>query len=521
MEQFWDSLQELIKATSDFDLEKSLHIVLNAGKSLSGAEVLAIYLANENTPGFQRYGTIGADKILPVQLPVQDIIYLQTPSYWTFGKRADTTLHKSALQAKLNYIASAPMGQPNAIIGLVVIGNHQGVSTEYTLQITKLLASTTTAIIHGHFQQKLIEDALELKEKQLMYSTILEEQIHEGLIILDGDLIIQRLNMSAEMLLGYNNREIQGQPAENILIGSDSLKPALSEARYGSANYNLGDTRLFRRNGEQFPAHVRTFPVRNGSAILGVVVLIADLSEEEQIKDKAKKLEQQAFLGEVTAILAHEVRNPINNISTGLQVMAYNLSGDDPNLESIERLQQDVDRLEELMKSVLTFSRAVEFDMDVVNLVPLLNRIMERVKSRLEKTQIEPFLQIDPDTSPITGNSRALEQVLTNLINNAIQAMRETGGKLIVKTQIIHLPEGEETIEISVTDTGPGIPKEIQEKIFQPYFTTDRSGTGLGLAIAERIIKAHDGTIHLESFPVGSIFRIHLPIRSKESVPTR
>jgi signal transduction histidine kinase len=116
---------------------------------------------------------------------------------------------------------------------------------------------------------------------------------------------------------------------------------------------------------------------------------------------------------------------------------------------------------------------------------------------------------------------RALEQVFTNLINNSIQAMSETGGNLVIRIQPgdgseLGLPPSMESIEVSIADTGPGIPAEIQEKIFQPFFTTTSTGTGLGLTIVKRIISLHNGAIKLESFPGGTIFRIFLHIYNPE-----
>jgi PAS domain S-box-containing protein len=511
MEQFWESLQNLISATNETNLENSLNIALNAGEALSGAEILAIYLANDQDPGLQRYGSIGADRLLPDQLPAQDLIHLRKPQLWSPGKRSNTILHNAARKARFPYLASAPMGQPNAIIGLIVITDTQGSSTEYTLQIVKLLANTITTIIQGHFRGKQIQNNLDSNNQRLRVYTTLEEQIHEGLLLLDPDMKISRMNLSAEMMLGYSNQEVVDQPVDKIIIGTESLIPALRDAQRGSANFYLGDQRLFRRNGETFLAHVRTFPIKNKNIIEGILILITDLSEQEQIQEHTQKLEQQAFLGEITAIFAHEVRNPINNISTGLQLMALNLPEDSPDQTSIDRIQQDCDRLEELMKSVLTFSRTTEYEMDLVDLPFLINRLIERSKQRISHLDIEYNLQIESGCPPVHGNTRALEQVFTNLINNSIQAMRETGGKLALKIQTVENPGGDRFVETSVADTGPGIAKELQDRIFEPYFTTERSGTGLGLAIAKRIVTAHNGTIKLDSFPGGTVFSIRIP----------
>jgi signal transduction histidine kinase len=239
---------------------------------------------------------------------------------------------------------------------------------------------------------------------------------------------------------------------------------------------------------------------------------VRDLSEQERIVSQAQQLEQRALLGEVTAIFAHEVRNLTNTISAGLQFMAYNLPTEDPNQEIISRMKQDCDRLEELMKTVLTFSRTTEYDMEPVDIGLLASRLLDRLRPRLVSANIEHHLQIDGSLPPVNGNPRALEQVFNNLYTNAIQAMEAKGGTLAVKIHSQKNHAERQSILVDIGDNGPGIPRELQERIFQPFVTTKSGGTGLGLAIAKRIVTAHKGTIQVTSFPGGTVFHLNFPV---------
>jgi signal transduction histidine kinase len=154
--------------------------------------------------------------------------------------------------------------------------------------------------------------------------------------------------------------------------------------------------------------------------------------------------------------------------------------------------------------------------MVAVDLPLLLQRLLERLRPRIIRINAQYSFEVEPDCPPIWGNVRSLEQVFSNLITNALQAMSENGGTLALKVQHIHSPEGSNFLEVSVADTGPGIPEELQERIFQPFFTTKQEGTGLGLAIAKRIITAHKGSIRLTSFPGGTIFHVQLPTIATE-----
>ena len=225
-------------------------------------------------------------------------------------------------------------------------------------------------------------------------------------------------------------------------------------------------------------------------------------------------------------MFAHEVRNPINNISTGLELISMNLPAADANQETISRLLQDCDRLAELMKSVLAYSKPTEYTFRLMSLEPFLQNILERNRSRMERAGIYGSLHVEMGLPSIMGNSRALEQVFTNLINNALQAIGSNGGQIVIRVQrpianqdepvISHRTtqgiDTERFIEISIVDTGPGISQEQLEKIFKPFYTTNFSGTGLGLAIAKRIITAHRGYIDVTSFPGGTVFKVYLPI---------
>jgi signal transduction histidine kinase len=244
--------------------------------------------------------------------------------------------------------------------------------------------------------------------------------------------------------------------------------------------------------------------------ILGAVMIINDLSEEYATREQINILQKLAFLGEITSIFAHEVRNPINNISTGMDLISLTLPENDQNQDTIARIRQDCDRMDELMNSILTYSRSEQYEMEDVRLNLLLERLITRMKPRLAGFQIETNVQIAQDCPAVKGNPRALEQVLINLINNAGQAMKDNGGKLAVKLKTVS-HNSQTSVEVSVADTGPGIPEDLQEKIFEPFFTTERGGTGLGLAISKRIIDSHYGEIELESFPGGSVFTIILP----------
>jgi signal transduction histidine kinase len=241
------------------------------------------------------------------------------------------------------------------------------------------------------------------------------------------------------------------------------------------------------------------------------VILFTDISEDEKIKLHTQHLEQRAVLGEVTAVFAHEVRNPINNIATGLQLLGTLQEPDDSKQELISRMLGDCNRLNHLMESVLAFSRPIETRFEKIDLPSLLQKILDRWRPRFSKLNIIPFIKRPDESREIMGDPRALEQVFTNLISNSVEAMSVNGGTLGIQIISDESTPARPKMIVELSDTGPGIPPEMRDRIFEPFVTASPRGTGLGLAITKRIVTAHRGTVILDTFPGGTIFKVSFP----------
>jgi PAS domain S-box-containing protein len=511
----WDNLIELISFTNKDNIQQAIEQILQIGHQLTSASMLAVYMADQGSPTAIRFAEYGKPDWLPHVLLPEDMVKLRAPYLWKHEKQVLSVIHNKGNNTGINYIATAPLGNGNAVIGTLVIADDHNKRETNLLELTILLAAQITVTVQKFATRSHDRLTIENQVFKLKVGDKIEDSIREGLLLLSPDLTIERINYSAEVILGYTRQEAKGQPVELFIIGSENLSQILQKARDGISTENIRNIRLYRRSGEAFSAQISVYPISKNGAIPLIMILVSDLSEQEQIQEQAQQLEQHAFLGEVSAVFAHEVRNPINNISTGLELMAYNLEENDSSREIIARLQDDCDRLEELMKSVLTFSKPTEYTMVQVDIELLLNRLLTQFKPQITLHNIHSQLQIDPEIPAIMGNFRALEQVFTNLIDNAVQVMSSKGGQLSVKVQIVREASSRKMVQISIADEGPGIPEEDMEHIFQPFYTTRRTGTGLGLAISKRIITGHKGNINVKSFPGGSIFQVQIPALAK------
>lgn len=507
----------LMEESVETDFVSALSQVITVAQTITGADSLAVYMVDTKQHRLEcivRQGDVGW---LPDQLPSQELIQLKSPTVGQPRKRSSSLIHQAAQGRQLNYIASCPLGNNLEINGLVVLAGKNPMPKEGLQQITKIIAMVINLMNRRSGSERVIEETLYRLHQVQNLLRIIQESMLLGCLILSPDLKIIDINHAAENILGYKLNIILGQHVERILIGTETLQAAITELHDHAGALNTTEMRLYRRSGEAFLGQIRSSPVMVDGKLDYIVIFLQDLTEQEYIREQTTQLEQRAILGEVTAVFAHEVRNPINNISTGLELISLNLQSEDPNQPTIARLLQDCDRLAELMKSVLAFSRPAEYTLTQLSLEPFFQNLFERMRPRMERFGVHGSLQIEANCPSILGSPRALEQVFSNLINNALQAMSETGGELVIRIQPAqgtNLPiqqSNTKYLEVSVIDNGPGIPPELVERIFQPFFTTSSGGTGLGLAISKRIITAHRGNITVTSFPGGTVFRVLLP----------
>ncbi len=509
--QTWEAMRAFALALPQPDLDAILSIALQTTQKITGASCSAIYQGAGEKPVFQRTNIAGNPGSLPENISPSEMAVLSHPVLWTQGKKALTGLHTQSRRSGFSYLASAPLGQSPALAGLLLIAGQQVDPPENLMEILQTFAALVAYIIER--QSLITQQSLTLHEQTtaLQIKSAIMSTVEDGLLVLNADLNLLDMNPAAEQSLGYLAAEVYGQPVENILIGPTGLVPALADAQQGRRTETPLSIQLYRRSGQAFLGNLSIVPVIAEDTVQGIVCLLQDLSEQEEIKTQQQHLEQRALLGEFTASFAHELRNPINNISTGLQLLALTLPAEAPSQANIQRLQQDCDRLAELIKASLSIVRPMEYNLDAVDVEQMLQAILARWESRLQQAHIKPILQTARGLPPIAGDQRSLEQVFNNLIGNAIQAMGQAGGTLALKARLDPAPNAQPQVEISVSDTGPGIPPEVRDHIFEAFFTTKQSGTGLGLAIVKRIITAHKGAIQVTTIPGGTIFHIHLP----------
>lgn len=505
-----DQLVHLLLDLNAVNEEEPVRVFLEraAGKIkiLLDVAIVAIYHNGDEGSEIWRVVESGEKGVLSDTIPANEYLRLSQTYVWRPGRRVQTDLHRTARINDLTYLASTPIART----GLLVVADRRHEPSDHLTFVLESFARQIGAAVANHLHFFDIRRLALQNRRDLSVWHSVAENSQEGILLLEPNFQVCNMNPAAEWMLGYAEYEVKDQPVENIIIGPDRLMPALESAYQGIPTHNMGNVSLHRRNGQSFPAHMEIIPAQREGETLAILIFFRDVSENIEFRNRTQQLEQRAVLGEVTAVFAHEVRNPINNISTGLQLLSVKLPQDDPNQENINRLLADCQRLNHLMESVLNFSRHSENKFEPVNLDLMLRRLMDRWRPRMAKVNVTPYIQVDERTPMVYGDPRSLEQVFMNLISNAVEAMSNSGGTLAVRVAPFTMGQGLPQVEVTVSDNGPGVPDDVKDRIFEPFVSTKSTGTGLGLAITKRIVTAHRGSISVNTFPGGTVFHVLL-----------
>jgi two-component system, NtrC family, sensor histidine kinase HydH len=231
----------------------------------------------------------------------------------------------------------------------------------------------------------------------------------------------------------------------------------------------------------------------------------------EQVQEEARRSERLAALGQLSAGLAHELRNPLAVIKGSAETLTRKLASTDPiTTELAGYISSEVNRMNALVTRFLDFARPHQLEQRQEEILPLIERSLKAAHNRWPDAKVEVERQFGANLPLTIMDGDLMERVFTNLALNAYEAMGSSGGRLRVAAA--PSSDGKRGVEITFQDSGPGIPPELREQIFNPFFTTKETGVGLGLSIVSKIVDDHRGWIRVTSEPgKGACFQVFLP----------
>lgn len=362
-----------------------------------------------------------------------------------------------------------------------------------------------SAVARDITMRKRAELALRTSEAHLR--SIVESAV-DGIIVIDGQGLVELFSVAAERMFGYAASEIVGQSMTALVPGpqQDKHDHYLEASRRTGVPKGLGGGREvmgLRRDGSTFPLFLSIGEMSVGGE-RKFTVIVRDITARVQLETQLREQESLARLGEMAAVIAHEVRNPLAAVRGAIQVIGSRLPADSKDAPVIADIVSRLDTLNELMKDVLLFARPPR-----PRLVPVdLGRLLKATAQFLSEDPALKAVRVDVTggASPITGDAELLKIVFQNLFLNSAHALRGNG---MIHA---HLASTDEVCRVTIADNGPGIPADILDKIFTPFFTTKARGTGLGLPTAKRLIEAHGGSISIAGLPEGgTMVTVELP----------
>ena len=359
----------------------------------------------------------------------------------------------------------------------------------------------------------------ELREANEFLINLIESSV-DGIIVTDmkGDILI--FNNGAERILGYQSEEVIGGMNIRELYPPGVAQEVMQKMRspdHGGAG-KLNEFRVVLRNkwGEWIDCDLSASLIYDdqGNQICSVGNF-KDLRERLEMEERLQETQQQllqseklAAMGRLTSQIAHELNNPIYGIMNTLELLKTEIPPESKRRKILEMSLSETQRLSEMLRNMLSFSKPEEEVHRPVDVNELLNGIVIFIDKQMRETNIDIEVRLGEEIPKVMGSTNQLRQVFLNIIRNAREAMSQ-GGILSLETV-----KENERVAIHIRDTGVGIPEEIRSKIFEAFFTTKHEvkGVGLGLSVCYGIIKDHGGEIRVESEEgKGSTFSIILP----------
>lgn len=406
-------------------------------------------------------------------------------------------------------------------LGLVKgLGDSYGINYVFSLISTNLLAFFLTAMLTGYLAERARKSETALKEKEIDYeeletlNSLIVSTLDSGLVTINSQSRIRVFNRYASELTGIDQESAYDQDLSGIIPGIDLSSLAAQSETRTEILYLAG-------NGLKKNLSVKYAPLcdKEGS-VLGAVIDFKDLTEIREMETRLKKADRLAAIGELSARIAHEVRNPLASISGSVQLIAEsgNVPAGDKKL--LEIVLRETWRLDNMLSEFLQYARPLPPNRNWFSLNLLIADIISLLKGDVRFFSIIIFNRITEQIE-IFADRDQFHQVLWNLILNAAEAITNGGeifidmswGGAVKKTH----PDSGKFLHLTVADTGSGIAVKDMDLIFEPFFTTKQGGSGLGLASVYRILEAHNGTISVDSNPgTGTAFNIILPVPGKQ-----
>jgi len=325
------------------------------------------------------------------------------------------------------------------------------------------------------------------------------ESIDTGIVTINllGQII--SFNRAATEITGYSLMDVEGLNIVDIFPEYVQLHDKLNRTYDPDSQKNRVEMTLINKSDKSIILGCSISVLKDSSGKrIGNILVFQDLTEIKKMERHLEMNRCLAFVGEMAAGLAHEMRNPLASITGSIQLLGQTIKLEDTDKRLMQIIMRGKDQLDSFVRDFLLLARPIPEKRESVNVDEIADEILENIKMAHQQAQTIKLTKISSGNNRVYANAGQIRQVIQNLILNAVQAVEENGN-ISLEIRTLKLEDRKDYAEIKVTDDGCGIEEKDIKKVFEPFFTNKEKGTGLGLAIVSRIVDGYGGKIAIES----------------------
>lgn len=391
--------------------------------------------------------------------------------------------------------------------------------TAFYAIILHVLIFYLTAFMSGYLAERLrsqdeqLADASRALRRARLETDDILRNLNSGLLTVDSAGYIVYFNHAAERILGYAEEQVRGMRFdETFAERMPALSGCLSQALNSGITLPRRELTILKPDGETIPLGLSTSVLTEEAGELrGVIAIFSDLTEAKELEEKVRANDRLAAIGELSASIAHEIRNPLAAISGSVEVLQNELRLTDENGRLMELILKESARLNVILNDFLSYARIGRPAYNKVEVLHVVSEVRELLKlNERVPTNVKLLVETDTDAAVLyaVGDEGLLKQLLMNLAMNAVEAFDGEPGQVVFR---VIGGSQREAITLQVVDNGPGIPQSVMSRLYEPFFSTKKHGTGLGLAIVHRICDAMNLGLTVDSSPEkGTAFALTL-----------
>jgi len=390
-----------------------------------------------------------------------------------------------------------PVFDGEHIVAVAGVGNKEEDYDESDVRQLTLLMNAMW--MHIKRQRAEAELAAEV-ERGIYFQHLLIHTCMDGIVAHDMEGVVRTFNETAAKILGYEPEEVLGKMNIRDIFApglAEDIAQKIHDPGFGGVgileNY---ETWMRHKDGTLVPVWLSARVLYENNREIGMIGHFKDLRERKRMEEELLRSERLAVLGKMAAHISHEIKNPLMVIGGLARQVLKDITGDpNKNQEKLQIIVDEVKRLEDFLAEVGSYAKYSEPQKQPGDLNSLIRETCQRLEPSLRESNIELVLDLDPGLPTLQFDPGHIRQVILNIAKNGIEAM-EQGGTLTIATR-----QQPGAVIVQISDTGKGMPPEVLDKIFKPFFSTKPKGSGLGLAISQKIMEAHQGEIAIASAP--------------------